>query len=100
MKIHKGDLVQVIAGKDKGKQGKVLLAIPSEERVVVEGANKVTRHIPKRGNTPGQRLEIEKPLHVSNVALLDPVEKKPTRVGYKVEGGKKVRVAKLSGKAL
>lgn len=100
MKIHKGDLVQIIAGKDKGKQGKVLLAVPSDERVVVEGANKVTRHVKRNGSTPGQKIEIERPLHVSNVALLDPTEKKPTRVGYRIEGGKKVRFAKLSGKAL
>lgn len=100
MKIQKGDLVQVIAGKDKGKQGKVLLAIPSEERVVVEGANKVTRHVKRNGPTPGQRLVTEKSLHVSNVALMDPTEKKPTRVGYRIEGGKKVRFAKLSGKTL
>ncbi len=100
MKIHKGDLVQVVAGKDKGKQGKVLLVIAAEERVVVEGVNKATRHMPKRGNQPGQKIQIEKPVHVSNVAFFDASEKKPVRLGYKVEGGKKVRVSKASGKAV
>lgn len=98
MKIKKGDTVQVIAGKDKGKQAKVLLVDTERRRVVVEGVGIVKRHMKRQGTTPGQIVEVEKSIDASNVAILDPVSKKPTRVGYAFEDGKKVRVAKKSGK--
>jgi large subunit ribosomal protein L24 len=100
MKIKKGDTVQVIAGKDKGKQAKVLLVDTERRRVVVEGVGIVKRHMKRQGTTPGQIVEVEKSIDVSNVAAIDPASKKPTRVGYAFEGGKKVRVAKKSGKQI
>jgi len=100
MRIRKGDKVQVMAGKDKGKQGTVLATNDSVNRLVVEGVNIATQHIKKQGATPGQIIKIEKPVHVSNVMILDPESGKPTRIGFKMEGTKKVRVAKKSGKTL
>lgn len=100
MKIKKNDLVIVIAGKDKGKTGKVLQAMPKEDQVLIEGVNLATRHVKARQNVPGGILKTEKPVHVSNVMLIDPQSKKPTRVGYKFEGTKKVRFAKVSGETL
>jgi len=111
-KIKKGDLVQVIAGKDRGLQGKVLKVITETNRVLVEGVNRVTKHTKagqtERGTTTGGIEVVEAPLHVSNVAIVDPETKKPTRVGFREEtvekdGVKKtvrVRYAKASGKAL
>ncbi|MFT5179934.1 MAG: large subunit ribosomal protein L24 [Candidatus Paceibacteria bacterium] len=99
MKIKKGDNVIVLSGKDKGKKGKVLKAIPHDEKVIVEGVSIVKKH--QRATTQGGKGEtIEKtmPIHVSNVALLD--GDKPTRVGYKIEEGKKIRISKRSGKAV
>jgi large subunit ribosomal protein L24 len=99
MKIKKGDSVIVIAGKDKGKSGKVARALPREEQVLVEGVNVVRRHQrARRRNSQGQIIEQPMPIHVSNVALTE--GGKPVRAGYKVEDGKKVRVSKKSGKAL
>jgi len=100
MKIHSNDEVVVIAGKDKGKKSKVLRAMPKENMIVVEGVNVVTRHMKRQGATPGQKVSFEKPINASNVMLVDPKTGKPTRVGYKVENGKKVRVAKKSGTVL
>ncbi len=100
MKIQTGDQVAIIAGKDKGKKGKVLAVDLKTSRVVVEGANIATKHIKRSGNTPGQIVKIERALHSSNVMMIDPETKKPTRVGYRIEGTKKVRFAKKSGKTL
>lgn len=100
MKIHTEDQVIVIAGKDKGKKSKVVRAIPTENKVIVEGVNIITRHIKKQGSTPGQKVSYEKPIDVSNVMLLDPKTGAPTRIGYKIENGKKLRVAKKSGTVL
>jgi len=98
MKIKKGDNVIIIAGKDKGKTGKVLTAFPKDERVLVEGMNIKKRHQrPTRQNQHGQVVEKAFPLHVSNVAIVDPKTNKATRIGYKIEGGKKVRFARKSG---
>ncbi|MDR1338283.1 MAG: 50S ribosomal protein L24 [Rickettsiales bacterium] len=94
MKIKKGDEVVVISGKYKGVKGKVLDAMPSQSRVVVEGVNRRKWHVKPTQEKPGHILDREAPVHVSNVALVDPKTKKATRVGYKIEGGKKVRVAK------
>ncbi|OIP51790.1 50S ribosomal protein L24 [Candidatus Gracilibacteria bacterium CG2_30_37_12] len=100
MRIRKGDKVQVMAGKDKGKQGTVLATNSEDNRLVVEGVNIATCHIKKQGTTPGQIIKIEKPIQASNVMILDPETNKPTRIGMKMEGNKKVRVAKKSGKTL
>ena len=100
MHVKKGDTVQVMSGKDKGKQGVILKAMPSKNRVVVEGINVIKKHSkPSQANPQGGILEIEAPIHVSNVMPLDPKTGKPTRVGFKVVDGKKVRVAK-SGEVL
>lgn len=103
MKIKQGDSVMVIAGKDKGKTGKVLKTFAGEEKVLVEGINVVTKHQKnRRARSQGQIIEKSVPVHVSNVALV--VDKKPVRVGYKVEKDgdktKKTRVARPSGKAI
>ena len=100
MKIKKGDEVVVISGKYKGVKGAVLEARPTEFRVVVAGVNRHKWHVKPTQNEAGHIVDREAPIHVSNVALVDPKTKKPTRVGYKVEKGKKVRVAKKSGTEL
>ncbi len=97
MKIKKGDEVVVISGKFKGVKGKVLEARPTESRVVVEGVNRHKWHVKPTQDQAGHIIDREAPVHVSNVALVDPKTKKPSRVGYKVEAGKKVRIAKKSG---
>lgn len=101
MKIKKDDIVKVIAGKDKGKTGKVLRTIPKKDLVVVEKVNIVTKHIKPRGpQNPGGIEKMEAPIHVSNVMYFDSASGKTTRIGYKFEDGKKVRYAKSSGKKL
>ena len=105
MRIKKGDKVVVIAGHEKGKEGVVLQTLPKEEKVIVEGLNKVTKHNkPNQQNTEGSITTKEAPIHVSNVAILDPKKKCPTKVGYRFEevDGKqvKVRYAKKSGAKL
>ena len=97
MKIKKGDEVIVISGKYKGVKGKVLQARPAESRIVVAGVNRTKRHIKPTQEKPGHIEDIEGAIHVSNVALVDPKSKKPTRVGYKVDGSRKIRIAKKSG---
>lgn len=99
MKIKKGDNVMVIAGKDKGKTGKVEKTFAKDEKVIVDGVNVVTRHQKnRRTRSQGQIIEKSAPIHVSNVALVE--GKKAVRVGYKVEDGKKVRVSKKTGKTI
>jgi large subunit ribosomal protein L24 len=99
-KIKKGDRVVLLAGKDKGRQGAVLKVLPKEDRVVVEGLNMVQRHTkPSQGDPQGGIKTKEAPLHVSNVALVDSAGK-PTRVGFRVEGDKKVRFAKTNGEVI
>ncbi|HCN61709.1 MULTISPECIES: 50S ribosomal protein L24 [Mammaliicoccus] len=101
MHVRKGDNVIVISGKDKGKTGKVLEALPKKERVVVEGVNVIKKHQkPTQLNPEGGILETEGTIHVSNVQLLDPKTNEPTRVGFKVVDGKKVRIAKKSGEEI
>jgi large subunit ribosomal protein L24 len=101
MHVKKGDKVQVITGKDKGKQGVILAAFPKENRVIVEGVNIVKKHSkPSQLNPQGGIITKEAPVHVSNVLPLDPKTGEPTRVGYQVVDGKKVRVAKKSGQVL
>ncbi|WP_269713709.1 50S ribosomal protein L24 [Caulobacter sp. NIBR2454] len=99
-KIKKGDRVVVLTGKDKGKQGSVLAVFPKEERVLVEGLNIVQRHTrPTQGDPQGGIKNKEAPLHVSNVSLVDS-KGKATRVGFRVEGDKKVRFAKTTGEVI
>ena len=101
MKIKKNDNVIVRTGKDKGKTGKVVKTLRTENRVVVEGVNIAKVHQgARRNDQKGQIVERAMPIHISNVALIDPKSKKATRVGYKVDGGKKVRIAKKSGTAV
>jgi large subunit ribosomal protein L24 len=109
-KIKKGDLVVVISGRDKGKQGRVLEVVKDTDRIIVEGVQRVTKHVKAgqtaRGSRTGGIETVEAPIHVSNVMLVDPETKKGTRVGYRTEeierDGRtrtvRVRVAKRSGK--
>ncbi|TQV83727.1 50S ribosomal protein L24 [Denitrobaculum tricleocarpae] len=100
-KIKKGDKVTVITGRDKGKKGEVLRVVRDDDRVVVQGVNIVKRHTRPTASTPGGIVEQEAPLHISNVAHIDPKSDQPTRVGFRVEeGGRKVRVSKRSGEAI
>lgn len=101
-KIKKGDYVVVITGKDKGKKGNVLRVIPKENRVVVEGVAVVKRHVrPSQVDPEGGIRTFEAPIHISNVAHLDPKDNVPTRVGFKtLKDGKKVRVARKSGEVI
>ena len=104
-KIKKGDYVQVISGSmknGKGKKGEVLRVFPQEERVLVAGINMVKRHVrPSQAEPDGGIKQFEAPIHMSNVAHVDPKDGKPTRVGFKVlKDGKKVRVARRSGEVI
>ena len=99
-KIKKGDRVVVLTGKDKGRSGNVLKVLPKDERVVVEGLNMVQRHTrPSQGDPQGGIKNKEAPLHVSNVAIVDS-KGKATRVGFRMEGDKKVRFAKTTGEVI
>ncbi|OEF98018.1 50S ribosomal protein L24 [Desulfuribacillus alkaliarsenatis] len=102
MHVKKGDEVVVIAGKDKGKKGKVLTSFPTDAKVLVEGVNMVKKHArASQQNPQGGILNQEAPIHVSNVMLIDPKSGEATRVGKKIlSDGKKVRVAKKSGEAI
>jgi large subunit ribosomal protein L24 len=104
LRIKAGDEVIVIAGKDRGKRGKVLRADPSHDRVYIEGLNIIKRHQKpqqvagaQRAEQVGGVIEKEGPIHSSNVMLVDPKDGKPTRVGIAIEDGKRLRVAKRSG---
>src|SRR5499427_442224 len=101
LKIRKGDKVVVITGKEKGKTGEVLQVLREESRVLVQGVNIVKRHTRPSAANPGGIIDKEAPLHISNVAHVDPKSGKPTRVGFKVlDGGRKVRVARRSGESI
>jgi len=100
MRIKKGDTVVVLTGKDKGKEGTVLKAMPKEDRVIVEGVNIQTKHQRQTQTEAAEIKHQEGPIHVSNVALVDSKTKEPTKVGYKMEGNKKVRFAKKSGNVI
>ena len=100
-KIRKGDRVQVLTGRDKGKRGEVIAVNPTENRALVQGVNMVKRHQKPQGlNQPGGIQEKEASIDLSNLALIDPKSDKPTRVGFRVDGDKKVRVAKASGEVI
>ena len=103
MRIHKGDTVLVISGKDKGAKGKVLQAYPTRNKVLVEGVNRIKKHTPistnQRGSQSGGIVTQEAPIHVSNVMIVDS-DGKPARIGYRIDGetGKKVRISRRNGK--
>jgi large subunit ribosomal protein L24 len=103
MKVHKGDTVLVVSGKDKGAKGKVLVAYPERNKVLVEGVNRIKKHTAQsqneRGASSGGIVTQEAAIHVSNVMVVDS-DGNPTRIGYRVdeESGKKVRVSKRNGK--
>jgi len=99
MKIKKGDTVKVIAGKDNGKEGKVLVVDQKNSKVIVEGINMVTKHMkPSQANQNGGIIQKEAPIDASNVMLV--FKGQPTRVGFKMDGDKKVRFAKKSGEVI
>lgn len=101
MKIRKGDEVVVITGKDKGKTGDVLKVLPNENRAIVKGVNVVRRHQKQTGTQEGGIISKELPIEISNLAMADPKDGSPTRVGYKfLKDGRKVRFAKRSGEVI
>lgn len=101
MFIKSGDKVKVMAGKDKGKEGTVLKAMPKKDRVIVEGVNIIKKHNKPSAMSPqGGIEEKEAPIHVSNVMLIDPSTGEPTRVGFRIEDSKKVRYSKKSGETI
>jgi large subunit ribosomal protein L24 len=100
-RIRKGDRVMVISGKDRGKTGLVMEVRPREQRVIVEGLNIVKRHTkPRPPNEPGGVIEKPAPIHLSNVALIDPKDNRPTRVRIQEIDGRRVRVSARSGEKL
>ena len=100
-KIKKGDNVIVLAGRDKGKRGEVFQVMPKEERALVRGVNMVRRHQKQSAQDQGGIVSKEATIHLSNLALEDPKDGKPTRIGFKtLEDGRKVRIAKRSGEVI
>ncbi|MRJ11125.1 50S ribosomal protein L24 [Ornithobacterium rhinotracheale] len=101
LKIKKGDQVVVLSGSDKGKKGEVLEVRPRDNKAIVQGVNMIKKHTkPSAQNPQGGILETEAPIQISNLAIVDPETGKATRVGFRMEGDKKVRFAKKSGKTL
>lgn len=101
LKIKKGDHVIVLAGRDKGKHGEVVKMMPKENRVLVRGVNMVRRHQKQTASLEGGIISKEAPIHISNLAVEDPKDGKPTRVGFKfLDDGTKVRFAKRSGEVI
>ena len=98
-KLKKGDKVVVLAGKDKGKEGEISAVMPKTNKAIVDGVNIAIRHTRQSAQGQGGRLPKAMPIDLSNLALLDK-NGKPTRVGFKVEDGKKVRIAKTTGEAI
>ena len=101
LKIRRGDKVVVLAGRDKGKHGEVVKAFPAENKVVVQGVNMVRKHQKQTPNQQGGIIAKEAPIHVSNLAIEDPKDGAPTRIGYRIlDDGRKVRYAKRSGEVI
>jgi large subunit ribosomal protein L24 len=98
-KLRKGDKVRVLAGKDKGRDGEIVSVDPKANKAVVEGVNVAIRHTKQSQNSQGGRIPKPMPIDLSNLALLD-ANGKPTRVGFRIEDGKKVRVAKTTGETV
>ncbi len=99
-KLRKGDKVIVLAGKDKGKQGDITRVMPKDEKAIVSGINVAIRHQRQTQSAQGGRVPKEMPIALSNLALIDPKSGGPTRVGFRMEGDKKVRFAKKSGETI
>jgi len=101
MKIKQGDQVIVIAGKNKGKTGKVIKVNKKKDSVIVEKTNMYIKHVKKSANEPGHKEEREAPIHISNIMIICPKTNKPSRIGYRnLKDGKKERFAKVSGETL
>lgn len=101
LKVKSGDLVKVIAGNHKGEQGKIVRIFADKNTAVVEGVNLVSKHTkPSAANPQGGIVKKEAPIHISNIALIDPKTKEATRVGYRTEGDKKVRFSKKSNQVV
>jgi len=100
LKIKKGDKVVVITGRDKGKTGEVMKVLREQNRLIVQGVNMVKRHQRQTMQAEGGIIDKEASIHVSNVAHIDPKTQKPTRVGYRMDGERKIRVARRSGEAI
>ncbi len=101
LKVKKGDRVVVISGRDKGKRGEILQVIPAENRAVVQGVNVVRRHQKQTAQQEGGIISKESAIHISNIAVEDPADGSPSRVGYKfTDDGRKVRFAKRSGETI
>ena len=101
LKIKKGDKVVVLAGRDKGKKGEIVKVFPSENKAVVRGINVVRRHQKQSASQEGGIISKEAPIHISNVAIEDPKDGEPSRVGFRIlEDGRKVRFAKRSGELI
>lgn len=101
MNFKTGDKVVVIAGKDKGKEGKIIKTLRNDNKVVVEGVNMVKKHVKPNGYLEGGIVDVEAPIHASNVMILDPKTNVRTRIGHKVDkNGKKVRIAKKSNESI
>ena len=96
-KIRKGDKVVVLSGRDKGRTGEVVEVRPDQNRALVRGVNMVKRHQRQTAQQEGGIISKELPVHLSNIALADPKDGKPTRVGFKIQDGRKIRIAKRSG---
>ncbi|MDR2068112.1 MAG: 50S ribosomal protein L24 [Holosporaceae bacterium] len=99
-RIRKGDTVQVIAGKDRGARGEILEVLREKRRVIVKGVNLCVKHQKPSVSSPGGLMKAERSIHASNVMLVDSSDDKPTRVGVKIENGKKARVSKRTGSAI
>ena len=101
LKIKKGDRVVVVSGRDRGKQGEVLRVVRKEDRLIVQGVNMIKRHTRPSAGHHGGIIDKEAPIHISNVAHVDPATNRPTRIGYKfLDDGRKVRFAKRSGEMI
>ena len=101
MNFKTGDKIVVITGKDKGKEGTITKTLRAENKVIVEGINIVKKHVKPQGNQPGSIVEVEAPIHASNVMIIDPKTKKGTRIGHEIDKkGKKIRVSKKSNSNL
>jgi len=99
-KLRKGDKVVVLTGKDKGREGEIAAVMPKDGKALVTGINEVVRHTKQSQTSQGGRVKKEAPIDLSNIALIDPKDGGPTRVGFRMEGDKKVRFAKKSGEVI
>ena len=99
-KIHKGDSVKILLGKDRGKTGKVERVLTKESKIFVDGVNLVKRHVKKQGQIEGGIIDLIKPINISNVALVCPSCKKVTRAGFSIVDKKKIRICRKCGKEI